>query len=305
VQLAVWAAIAAGFYLYARTLGATGGAHVAVSIAIGLIATMALLVADSAFRTAQESRLLRRAASGAPPRDGTWSAASGELRTAAPLRAPLSGEAVAMYEYSISRDQRVGRTTSLLTYFDGKALAASSIGTVRLLSVPKMEVEPVHVDTSRALSNARDYVRRASFEQRDTARQRTAALEREWTDDDGVYRIDRRYSAPDVELDEGFRFEERHLKPRDVVCAFGVYSSARNGLVPDERWGRPARIMSGAAGDVARQLRGRVIRYVLLAIVLAALAAGGSMLFLREVSAVTPATTPAAGSARRRSRSGR
>jgi hypothetical protein len=278
VQLALWAAIAAGFHFYARTLGAAGPAAIAVPVAVGLLSTMALLVADSALQAARESRMLKRA-----PRDGAWSAVSGELRTASPLRGPISGEPVAAYEYSIGRYQRVGRSTSLMTYFEGKALAACSIGTVRLLSVPAMEVEPAHVEPDRALANAGEYVRRTTFEKRDTAQQRTSALEREWTDDDGVFRIDRRYSETEVDLADGFLLTERHLEPRDAVCAFGVYSSERNALVLDERWGRRARLMRGSAADVVRQLRGRVTRYVILAAVLGAGAAVGAIAYLRAI----------------------
>lgn len=283
IQLIQWAGIASAVYLYGRWVGRSGGEALAVSIGVGLLATMSLLVADSALRAAMERRMLRRAARGGALRDGKWTAVCGRISSSAPVRAPLSGELAVAYEYSIGRQVRVGKSTSLQTYFDGKALAASTIttdaGPVRLLSVPTFEVEATHLDAQRALSNAREYVRRASFETRDTASQRTSALEREWTDDDGVFRIDKKHSASEVELDARVEFEERHIRPGDVVCAFGVYSSERRGLVPDAQWGRPSRLMRAAATDAARALRGRVIRYLILSLSLAALAVWGTITY--------------------------
>lgn len=265
-QLALWAAIAAGFFWFVRDAGPPA---IGVSLGIGLLATAALLIGWGAFRTLQEQAMLVRSER-EPPRDGTWCAVSGELRTAAPVRAPLSGESVAMYEYSIARTQRFGKRSTLVTYFDGKSLAASSIGTVRLLSVPALEVEPAPLDLTRAIANVSDYIRRTTFAKRDTSRDRTSALEREWADDDGVFRIDRRHTDGDVDLDGSFQFEERHLKPGDHVCAFGVFSSTRGGIVPDEQWGKTSRIMRGTAREIAQRLGKRAISYALIAIVLAA-----------------------------------
>ena len=283
VQLVVWAVASAGFFIYARSVGRAGAELWAVSIGVGLVTTMALLIAHSAAGAEKKRRILLRAGTGTPG-DGQWTAVSGEIRSSAPLRAPLSGEPVVMYEYSLGRDQRVGKSMSFITWFDGKALTASTIatsaGAIRLLAVPRLEVEAALVEPARAVSNARDYIRRATFALRDTSRQRTSALEREWADDDGVFRIDKKYSSEDVDLLDGLRFEERHIRQGETVCAFGVYSPERRALVPDTRWGRPARIMRGSGNEAARALRGRVIRYVVGAIILAAIAAGGAIAYL-------------------------
>jgi hypothetical protein len=258
-QLALWTSVAAIFFWYARSLGRVGPDLWMYSIVCGLVASMALVVAGSAMRTLRETRMLSRA-----PHDGAWVAVSGEIRCSSPLRAPISGELVAAYEYSISRDERIGKSTSPVNYFDGKALAPCAVvtafGEVRILTVPMLEVEPAAVADERALTNARDHVRRAAFERRDTAHQRTSALEREWTDDDGSFRIDKRYSAADVDLADRFRFEERHIRPRDMVCAIGVYSAERRALIPDARWGQTSRMIRGSAAEVSRALRARVIR---------------------------------------------
>lgn len=277
LQLLLWASIAAVFYTFTRS--------VPVAVGCGLLLSMALIVAGGASRAWKESRILSRAAGNETPRDGEWTAVSGELRCASPLRAPLSGELVAAYEYSIGRDERVGKSMTLVTYYDGKALASSSIATprgeVRLLTVPLLEVEPAEMPHARTVANAREHVSTAAFEKRETARERTSGLEREWTDDDGVFRIDRRLASKDADLAERFRFEEKHIKPRETVCAFGVYSSERRGLVPDAKWGRPGRIVRGSADQISRSLRGRVIRYAIGAVILASLAIGGAIVFVR------------------------
>ena len=283
-QLLLWAVIATTFSFYARSIGRAGPEIWPVSIGIGLVATMALLLAHSAVGTAKERRLLLRASEGVTPRDGEWTAVCGEIRSSAPMRAPLSGEPAVAYEYSIGRDQRIGKSTSFVTYFDGKALAASTIvmptGVMRILAVPALEVEPAQLEEERAIANAREYVRQAEFAPRDSAQQRTAALEREWTDDDGVFRIDKKHSASDIDLSAGFRFEERHVKPGETVCAFGVYSAERRGLIPDAKWGRHARIMRGVATDATRALRARVIRYVIGSLILGALAVGVAIAYI-------------------------
>jgi hypothetical protein len=283
-QLLLWAGLAAAFYVYARSVGRVGADTIPVSITIGLLAAMAVLLMHTAAGAVNERRLLVRAAEGITPGDGEWAAVSGEIRSSAPLRAPLSGETVVAYEYSIGRDQRIGKSTSFMTYFDGKALASSTIVTrtavVRLLVVPALDVEPANIEQARALSNARDHVREAVFESRDTGRQRAGALEREWADDDGVYHIDKKHSKGDVDLSDGFRLEERHIKLGETVCAFGVYSAERRGLVPDTTWARPARLMRGAVADGTRSLRGRVIRYVIGSLILGAVAVGGAIAYV-------------------------
>jgi len=274
-QLALWGGLAAAFFFYARSVGHAGREIWPVSIGVALLTAMALLFGSSAFTAIGEQRMLTR-----KPVDGKWTAVCGEIRSSAPARAPLSGELVAAYEYAIERYERIGRSSSRIPYFYGKALTASTIGTVRLLAVPALDVEAAAIEKSRAVANARAYLRTVTFADRSTGAKRTAALEREWADDDGVYRIDNCAAA--AEIDDTFDFEERHVRQGESVCAFGVYSSSRFALVPDEKWGRPTRLARGTAAALAITLRRRAVNYALGTIALGALAFLAAMFYLRS-----------------------
>ena len=282
----MWAAFAAAFYVYFRSVADLGVATWLTSIATGLVVSMAVLLLHSVFTAGRERTMLIEAATGETPQDGKRVAVSGEIRSRTPVRGPISGEPVVAYEYTISRDEKLGRNSSEVTWYDGKALAASTIatrhGAIRLLSVPRLDIEAASVEPETALRNAMQHVRTATFARRDTPNERTSLLEQEWTDDDGVYQIDRRHFGAEVDLADRFRFQEQHLEQGAMVCAFGVYSKARGGLVPDEQWGGHTTVMRGSALDVAAQLRSRMVRYSVGAVVLLAVAATGAALYVQN-----------------------
>jgi hypothetical protein len=55
-----------------------------------------------------------------------------------------------------------------------------------------------------------------------------------------------------------------------MVCAFGLYSASRGGLVPHPNWSRTARLMRGDATTVSDQLGNRIIKYAIGAVIFAA-----------------------------------
>jgi hypothetical protein len=286
VQLGLWGALAAGSYLYLRSIRDAGVATIVVAVVTGLLAAMAALLLHGVYTSIRERKMLLAATGGAPPRDGEWIAVSGEIRSLAPVRGPLSGEPVVAYEYQITREVQMGGSRSIVPYFEGKALSASTIttpyGAVRVLAVPRFEMEPAGLDRASAIANARAYIRATTFEPRETAKQRSDALAREWTDDDGVFRIDKKIFGAEVDLEEGFQFEERQVRQGERVCAFGVYSEERRGIVPDQKWGRHSRIGRGGAEEMAAALRGRMMRYSTGSLFLAGAAAWGVILYLRS-----------------------
>jgi hypothetical protein len=286
LQLLLWAAITAAVQFYLRSAAPARAEVWPFSLAIGLAASMAIVLAHAVLRTSRERKMLTEAAAGTTPADGAWVAVSGPITSRTPVRGPISGEVVVAYEYKIERDERLGRSTTPVLYYDGKALSESTIATaqgpIRLLTVPTFEMEPADVRNERAVANATEYIHRTTFANRETGAARTANLEKEWTDDDGVFRIDNRRVGSDVDLNDRFRLAERQIRQNEPVCVFGVYSAERRGLVPDERWGRPARLMRGTASDAARALSGRVVRYTIGALLLAGGAAGGVVVYLRQ-----------------------
>lgn len=263
--------VAAGgvFYVYLRQFGehkpqlwwASGGAGVCVVLTISYAV---------AIRTSVKERsMLLGAMVGRPPDDGAWVAVSGTIRSLNPLRTPLTGVPAVAYQYEIYRMESSGgrnSSSSKTTYYQGKALAPSTIttrqGAVRLLAVPTLDVPAENTQTPAAIANAQQYVSNTEFQTSNTLKEHRTGVEQESTDDDGVFRVDKRGSEQEVDI-EACTLEERHIKQGEMVCAFGLYSSMRGGLIPHPNWANQARLMRGDATTVANQLRTRMIKYFL------------------------------------------
>jgi hypothetical protein len=64
------------------------------------------------------------------------------------------------------------------------------------------------------------------------------------------------------------------LAPGEPVCAFGLYSRERGGLIPHPDWSKHARITRGGAATVAAALRSRMVRYLVGVVVCSGLIYG-------------------------------
>ena len=257
-----WAAAAYAFYSYFVRLHDFGPPMYWGSAAAGLFVVAAIGYAAGIGTAWRERKMLLEALAGTLPVDGRWAAVSGTIHSQSPLTAPLSREKVVAYEYRIHRSEKLGKSHSDITYYDGKAVAPSTIatrhGSVRLLCVPSFhEIEPESFTWSEAMARAKSYVAGTAFTVFDTEKKRRERLEHEWTDDDGQYRVDRQHYTRDVDLADGFLFEEKHIRQDDQVCAFGLYSQQRAGLIPHPNWARQTRLVRGDASKVADQLRRR------------------------------------------------
>ncbi|HEY0140842.1 MAG TPA: hypothetical protein VGF48_08095 [Thermoanaerobaculia bacterium] len=269
-----WGVAAYGFYSYFVSIRDFGSPMYWGSAVAGLLVVAAIGYAVGIGATHRERRLLLDAIAGTPLEDGTWAGVSGTIQATNPLTAPLSGERVVAYEYKISREEKLGKSHSEIVYYAGKALAPSTIatrhGSVRLLAVPSFaDVEAESL--TQPVERARSYVAATQFTTYDTAKKRADRLEAEWTDDDGQFRLDRRYCTREADLADGFQLEERHIKQGEQVCAFGLYSRERGGLIPHPNWAKQMRLVRGDSSRVAEQLRGRMIRYFIGVVVCSAL----------------------------------
>jgi hypothetical protein len=267
-----WGAAAYAFYYYFVALRDFGAPMYWGSATAGLFLVAAIGYAVGIGTVYRERKMLLEAMAGTPLADGQWTGVSGTIHSASPLSAPITGEKVVAYEYRIHRDERVGKSSSEIVYYDGKALAPSTIatrqGSVRLLSLPAFtDIEAEPVASSEALARATEYVAGTAFTIYDTAKKRRNRIEEEWTDDDGRFRMDRQHYARAVDLADGFSFEEKHIKQGEQVCAFGLYSRQRGGLVPHPNWAKQTRLMRGDPSKVAEQLRRRMINYFIGVIV--------------------------------------
>lgn len=284
-----WGAASFAFYSYFVKLRDFGSPMYWASIVAGLFVISVLAYARGIGVAYRERKMLLDALAGTPPVDGRWSAVSGTIRATTPLTAPFSGAYVVAYEYKIHRHERHGNESSEVEYYEGKALAPSTIntrqGSVRLLSVPVMtEIDEESIPSAMALVNANAYIARTNFTPRDDIKKRRAGLAAEWTDDDGEFRIDKR-DARQPDLDETFTFDEKHIKQGEHVCAFGLYSAERRGLIPHPNWAKQTRVVRGDATKVADQLRRKMIRYVAGMVIFSALVYG--IVWLYQYKAAT------------------
>jgi hypothetical protein len=279
LQLLGWGVASFAFYFYLQSLGDLGAPLYWASIGAGLCVMLAIGYAWAIRNGAVERNMLLEAASGAPPEDGRWVAVSGRIHSMHSLQGPLTGEDVVAYQYKISRHERSGKNSSEVTYFDGKAVVPSTIatrhGSIRLLAMPAFDVPASpFARYQETVQRAHEYVATTPFQTSSTPKDRKIGMNEESTDDDGNFRVDKRwYPDRDVDLD-GFQFEEKHIKQNETVCAFGLYAKERGGIIPHPNWAKQTRIMRGDAHDVAKQLRTRITKYVIGIVVFGAAAYG-------------------------------
>ena len=283
LQLLGWGIASAAFYFYFQSIGHHDAIYWA-SVGAGLFVMIAIGYAWAIKDLVIERNMLLDAATGAQPIDGRWVAVSGRIHSMHSLQGPLTGEDVVAYQYKISRTERSGKSSSDVTYYEGKALVPSTIstrtGSIRLLSVPTFDIPAAgfsrYVET---VERAREYVAATQFQSSNTPKDQRVGMEQESTDDDGNFRMDKRWFADrEVDLD-GFTFEEKHIKQNETVCAFGLYSQQRGGIIPYPNWAKQTRIMRGDANAGAQQLRSRIIKYIIGIVVFSALAYGAVKIY--------------------------
>lgn len=284
-----WGAAAGAFYYYFVNLRDFGPPMYWASAFAGLFVVAIVGYALGIGMAYRERKMLLDAVAGTPPEDGQWVALSGTIHSMSPLTAPISGVNAVSYEYKIYRHEQVGRSSSEIIYYQGKALAPSTIstrqGSVRLLSVPTFnDVEAETIPWQQAVERAKEYVARTTFELMDTSKKRRTRLEDEWTDDDGEFRVDKQKATGDVELADDFRFDEKHIKNGEQVCAFGLYSRQRGGLIPHENWSNQTRLMRGDPSKVADQLRRRMVNYTIAVLIVSGLIYGIVRLYLYKAA---------------------
>jgi hypothetical protein len=281
-----WAAAAAGFYVYFREFGildpqiywASGGAGLCVTLAGGYLIGI--------FTASRERRTLLEASIGTPPADGKWVAVSGPIHALNPLRAPLSGTSVVYYEYRMSYWVRSGKSSSQISLYDGKALTPSTIatrqGSVRLLAVPALDLWNEDLSRQTALENAQRYIESTQFQTRETPKDKRVRMEDESADDDGSFRRDDYHPSSSAPPLADCVFQEKVVKQNEMICAFGIYSQQRGGIIPHPNWAKQTRIMRGDAMSVANQLRNRMIKYAIGAVIFGAIAFGITKLYVRH-----------------------
>ncbi|MEO6259362.1 MAG: hypothetical protein ABIP63_03395 [Thermoanaerobaculia bacterium] len=191
------------------------------------------------------------------PEDGKLITVVGRIRATGPtLRAPFSQRACLLYQYEVSRSAAGSRGDNPKA-FAGFALTPSVIDasnrSIKLLGFPELEgfdsetleeaAAPRALDSfgqevlvlAQSLQNARAYIAATSFEDM----QGFAAVGKAWgaikeriADDDGTVRKDWQMVDKSYDISESTLSEEI-IVSGEQVCATGVYSAAKGGIVSD------------------------------------------------------------------------
>jgi uncharacterized protein len=243
------------------------------------------------WQASRDSRLIRRAEAGERFEDGRVVAAIGRIRPVGPpLEAPFSGSPCVAYEYDVSHvvtRTSKGRTESHETHdATGFALVPSRIetpsGTVRLLGYALLNDFPRSGLGAGGRARAAAYL--ASTPGTRMARGRVFklldAMSEALTDDDGAVRADWRMEET-VDL-EGAMLAERTVAVGAEVCAIGVYSAERNGLVARGR--TINRLVPGGAAAARQRLVGEARAKAVMGVALFLASHGllGAMVYMSE-----------------------
>lgn len=265
LQLLAWCAISAAVMWAAHSVSdVMPRASFAPAAFIGGLLTISIGLVFGAFRTLVRRGRLLRAARGEAPVDGRTEAITGTIHAdGEPLRAPMSGTRCVAFRYDVSKHVGGGRHSGLAVFYDGVGVTPSSIrarsGTYKLLAVPTIDAPPERLDGSAARRMA-EHVRNATFAEPHVPFTRPQ-IEKQWSDDDGEYRHERRHVKEEIDLEQCL-LTEHVVREGANVCVFGRYSEARKGIVADRNWANETRIMTADAETIARDLVGRARRYL-------------------------------------------
>jgi hypothetical protein len=257
-------------FLLERQYGLSPEKIFAPSLFIALLIVIGVGLIVGAIRLLRERTQIAAALRGESPRDGKRVVLVGTIHaTREPLIAPLSAKACVAFRYDISRWSGSGKHRSLVVLVDGVALTESHLrtaaGEYRLLAVPMFDTEAEPLGDS-ARRRAEEHLRFGSFTERQPAFTRPE-IEKEWTDDDGAYRRERRYIKDEIALEECL-LSEYVIRDGAEVVVNGLYSAERRGIVPHPNWAHLTQLTTGNPAQAARRLRQRAIRYVVFAVLM-------------------------------------
>ena len=224
--------------------------------------------------------------SGEQLEDGATVTALGHIRAVgATLSAPFSGKPAVLYSYDINHFSRRKRGNDTIEEdFSGYALTPCAIdsphGAIRLLGFPLLQgFENINFDTEEGRKNAAAYLEATQFT--DMEGFHPGAIYHELkdllTDDEGQFRKDWKMTE-DRDLSNK-HLHEQIVAPGEQVCAIGIWSAAKHGLVPSGV--NVIRLLRGDPQQVISTLRGKCVANVIGALIAAAIANGGVYMLLQ------------------------
>lgn len=223
---------------------------------------------------------------GVPPRDGKRVAVIGPIHNSgATLRAPFSKTPCVAYLGTITNFAGEHPKKD----YESFALAPSYIqteqGQVKILAFPELDVPEEPVSGGEAKDAAAAYLASTTF--LETVKAGFKGLRSEMkalaADDDGSIRYDYRTDPVADDLDT-CRLAEKIVRAGDTVCATGIYSEERRGLVPD-----PDAIMhaitlrTGEPDSFRRRALRKALGSAFGFVLIGSLLTGAALLFLLNV----------------------
>lgn len=234
--------------------------RLALALGAGLIGAFPGALALAGFdgvrsRLLERARLLR-AAGATVPVDGAFQPFFGRIVASGPmLVAPLSGRECLLYHYKAYHSSGGSHSTTV-TDAEGYALTPSHLdtiaGRVHLLSYLEPDFGEESLDAKSARARLRNYLPtvelfRPSLDLARNFREAAAQL----LDDDGTIRSDQGH--PDAS-ESASGFSEQIVQHGDEVAVFGMYSAARQAVVPDPAGfiTHEARVRKGSLARISR-----------------------------------------------------
>ena len=184
------------------------------------------------------------ALNGKVPKDGRTVAIIGPIKADKQiLSSPVSGEPCVAYDYRVVEYSRSAFKKGRLDCFSGWAFTPSyidsTIGPIRILAVPDINLPwgKTYRDKKTKI-RFRNYINRTNFNKTKFFRHGEDMFAGMWndpiTDRNRPITNDLRNVELDYDLSNS-SFDERLLKPDEVVCATGLYSSSQQGLIHDPK----------------------------------------------------------------------
>lgn len=247
-------------------------AAVPMAIVGGAILWLGLAYIGGIGDKVRKAALIRRAINGETPRDGQIIAAVGRMEPLDDiLLSPFQRVPCVAYSYRVARPRR----KTVETDYKGVGLVPSSIGPMKLLAWPNLDVTETLCSGDDLLRHAREYVAETHFIVPEMMKPTPTKSPR--------VRYDHKNSHPDSTL-TGSMLYEAVVRPGEEVCAFGYYSAMEGGLTHEPDVLVPSlTLMNGSAGDIMRRFVRRSIGNIIGGLVCIAIAAAATIVLYANV----------------------
>ena len=281
-----WLAAATAISLALQARGGGGWIDtLGVSLMSGLLAWASVGLFYSAILRWREHSVISGGVAGVRPVSGNRAVLVGTLEPVGvgqTLRAPFDGVECLTYAYDVSEDRGTGRRRTVFTHVKGVALAPSMIvtrtGSYRLLAVPRFEGDEPGIPRDEIIANLERYIGTTTFSTRETSAQE---LTEQWSDADGAYRSDVRYTDLTQVNFRQCQLSQQAVRAGSPVCVFGYFSEAENAIVVSPAFKSPTRLIRGRGEQVAAGLRSTARTHLIIGLLVATAAVGLTLAYLR------------------------